>query len=157
LGQSQRRGFPQIERIVALGLLTDQQAEFVLYRYVSNSRPTYSFGDDGMQETLGLTSEQRKRLTDIWEQSRLREARLNLFSVDPEVQKRNHAEMMANNKDTDATLALLSPNQRLIWSRTNVVRELAFVDSVRNHSKKRWFDARDLVLTGPNDVSTYVS
>jgi hypothetical protein len=86
------------QRIVALGLLTDQQAEFVLYRYVSKSRPTYSFG----------------------------EARLSLFSVDPEVQKRNQAEMMANNQDTDAaTLALLSPNQRLIWSRTNVVRELA--------------------------------
>jgi hypothetical protein len=113
------------QRITTLGLLTDSQAAFVIQQYVSSLRPSYVLSDVNVQALLGMSQEQVKKLVKTGEELGARESRENVFSNDPEVQKRIRVEMASIARAGDqAAMGLLTPLQLAIWSRLSAKQSL---------------------------------
>jgi hypothetical protein len=114
------------QRMVTLGLLTEPQAAFVMQRYLVTTRSYHTLGNENVQQRLGMTEDQKRRLAAVWENQNSQQARLNLFSTDPREQKKNRAVMNADSQAAAvAALSILTPDQRTIWSRLTAARSLS--------------------------------
>jgi beta-lactamase regulating signal transducer with metallopeptidase domain len=112
-------------RTTALGLLTEPQAGFVLQRYMTGSDRLYILRDKNVQDLLGVTASQNKQLDKVGEDANRREARLNLWTVDPKEQKYVNEQMAANAKQmNEEAMNVLTPGQRLTWARLTAARSL---------------------------------
>jgi beta-lactamase regulating signal transducer with metallopeptidase domain len=121
LRESLRHG----ERMAALGLLTEPQAAFVLYRHTSGSNHLYVLRDKNVQELLGMTASQNKQLDKVGDAATRREALLNLWTVEPVEQEYVRTVMAAIEKRMNAeALNVLTPSQREVWSRLTAARSL---------------------------------
>ncbi len=114
------------ERMVSLGLLTDAQAAFVLQTRISGSgSPLYVLYDKNVQELLGMTANQVKDLAEVGAAANRREARLNLWTVNPKEQELVRSRMAANAKQmNEAALDVLNPNQRELWTLLSAPRSM---------------------------------
>jgi hypothetical protein len=120
-----RESIRRAERMVALGLLTEPQAAFVLYRYTSGDNHLYVLRDRNVQERLGMTASQNEQLDKVGEAANRREALLNLWTVDPIEQEYVRTVMAANQKRMNAeALNVLTPSQRTIWDAFTAKRSL---------------------------------
>ena len=114
------------QRLVALGLLTEPQAAYVLYSYTSDSNHLYVLRDPNIQELLGMTAAQDKELDKVGDAANRREAQLNLWTVDPIEQEYVGTVMAANAKRMNGeALRVLTPAQRKIWDAFTAKRTLA--------------------------------
>ena len=106
--ESLRRG----QRMVSLGLLTEEQATFVLLRYTSGGHHLYVLRDKNVQELLGMTASQNQELDKVGEAANRREAMLNLWTFDPIDQEYVGTVMTANQKRMNAeALRILTRQQ----------------------------------------------
>jgi hypothetical protein len=114
------------ERMVSLGLLTDAQAALVLqHRITGSGSPLYVLYDKNVQELLAITPNQIKEFEKVGNDANRREARLNLWTVDPKEQEIVRTRMAANAKQMNAeALNVLTPNQRELWSLLSAPRSL---------------------------------
>ena len=119
---------PPAQRMVALGLLTEPQAAFLMYHYLtggSTGSRLYFLRDENVQELLGLTASQISDLDKVGAEANRREAPLNLWTTDPKEQQSVKLAMEANAKWLDeAAMNVLTPDQRATWSRLAAERHL---------------------------------
>ncbi len=114
--------------MVALGLLTEPQAAFVMQRHLTNGLTgsrLYPLRDENVQELLDMTASQLNDLEKVAAEANRREAPLNLWLTDPKEQQTVRLAMEANAKWLDeAAMNVLTPDQRATWSRLAAERHL---------------------------------
>jgi beta-lactamase regulating signal transducer with metallopeptidase domain len=112
-------------RMTALGLLTEPQAAFVMQRYLAGSDRLYVLRDKNVQDLLGITASQNKQLDKVGDDANRREARLNLWTVDPKEQAYVNSQLAANDKQMkEEAMNVLTPGQRKIWARLAAPRSV---------------------------------
>ncbi len=117
--------FRHAERMTALGLLTEPQAALVMQRHLSGSQPLYALRDENVQDLLRMTASQKQELAKVGDEANRREARLNLWTVDPKEQEKVRNLMAANSQQMAASaMSVLTPSQRETWSRLTAERHL---------------------------------
>jgi hypothetical protein len=112
------------ERIAALGLLTEPQAVFVLQHSLLD-RQERALYDANVQELLEITEKQKQTLENISITEINSESKLNVMSVDKREQEDNALKLAAIvEKYRLSAMAVLTPQQRLKWSKLTAERRL---------------------------------
>jgi hypothetical protein len=94
-------------------------------RISGSGSPLYVLHDKNVQELLGITANQMKELEKVGDDANRREARLNLWTVDPKEQELVRRNMAANFKQmNEESLYVLTPGQREMWSLLSAPRSL---------------------------------
>ena len=114
LNKRLNRAIFRTERMVALGLLTEPQAAFVMQRHLTNGSTgsrLFPLRDENVQELLGMTSGQLSGLDKVAAEANRREAPLNLWSTNPKEQQSVKLAMEANAKWLDEAAMNVPPRR----------------------------------------------
>jgi hypothetical protein len=119
-----REAFRHAQRVVSLGLLTEPQAALVIQRVLTHRRPSHSLGDDNVQELLGMTSDQKARLVEVWADANAGRHRNSPSQSAQEQQKTTIGLSKVTNPTDAAAMGILLRSQLEQWSRLTALRAL---------------------------------